>query len=287
MKLFFLFGLLFVFSSCVKNNAEPTWIQIEKWELEANPLLSGLEGELNHNFTEAYVYIDEKIIGIFELPIKLPLLMEGYKKIMIYPAIKNNGISASKRIYPFCQPHVLYATMVKGETLTINPITQYYTNANFAFIEDFESAGIKFTTDPASLASIEQIQHFDAGKVGNCGHIAMSTIDSIWTGYTSAQMDLPKGGSEVFLEIEYRTTNNLLTGVLGITLPGTKKINPHIQLNAQDVSDLTWKKIYIDLKEIVSSSSTADYFEQYLQAQIDAGKTTSDIYFDNYKIIHF
>jgi hypothetical protein len=287
MKFLSLFGLLFIFSSCVKNNPEPTWIQIEKWQLEANPFISGLEGELNHNFTDAYVYIDEKIIGIFELPIKLPLLIDGYKKIMIYPAIRNNGISASKKIYPFCQPHVLYATMVKGETITINPKTQYYTNCNFAFIEDFESAGIKFTTDPSSNAMIEQIPHTDLGKSGNCGHIAMTITDSIWTGYTHAQMVLPKGSAEVFLEIEYKTTNNVLTGVLGITLPGTKKINPNIQLNAQSPTDATWKKIYIDLKEIVSSSTTADYFEQYLQAQIDAGKTSSDIYIDNYKIIHF
>jgi hypothetical protein len=115
----------------------------------------------------------------------------------------------------------------------------------------------------------------------------MSISDSIWTAYTDAQMDLPKGSAEVYLEIEYKTTNNLLTGVLGITLPGTKKINPYIQLNAQSATDATWKKIYLDLKEIVSSSTTADYFEQYLQAKIDDGKLESDIYIDNYKIIHF
>jgi hypothetical protein len=100
-------------------------------------------------------------------------------------------------------------------------------------------------------------------------------------------MVLPQGSAEVYLEIEYKTTNNVLTGVLGITLPGTNKINPNIQLNAQSASDVTWKKIYIDLKEIISSSTTADYFEQYLQAQIDPGKSSSDIYIDNYKIIHF
>lgn len=286
MKLTGLFGLLlFLFSSCIKNNPKPAWIQIDAWKLEANPVLSGEEGELNHNFTDAYVYVGGKTMGIFELPIKLPVLLEGTMEIQVYPVVRNNGIAATKKMYPFCEPHKVTANLVKGETIHIVPVTRYSTATHFAWTEDFESAGIKFTTDPTSKASIEQILHTDAGKTGHCGHVALTLSDSVWTGYSHAQLNLPKGGTEVYLEVEYKVTNNLLTGVIGVS-SGSKKINPFIQLNAQAPADATWKKIYLDLKEIVSSSTTADYFEHYLQAVIDPGKTSSNVYIDNIKVIH-
>lgn len=288
MKFFWFIGLLFIFSSCIKNNPTPSWISIEKWQLEANILLSGAEGELTHNFTDAFVYVDDKLIGVFELPIKIPVLITGEnKKIMVYPAVRNNGIAATKKLYPFCEPHIIYSNLIAGETVTINPKTRYYSVCDFAWTEDFESAGIKITTDmTTSNATIEQVMHTDPGKTGNCGHIALTLSDSLWTGYSNDQLQLPIGGAEVYLEIDYKNSNNLLTGVLGISA-GSTKINPNIQLNQQNPSNWEWKKIYIDLKEIVSSSSTAEYFEIYLQALIDAAEAEGDIYIDNVKVIHF
>ncbi len=287
MKLAGLFGLLFIFSSCIKNNPTPAWIEIDPWTLQANPLLSGAEGDLIHNFSDAYISIGGKVIGFFELPCKIPVLLDGTQEIMIYPAVVNNGISATKKIYPFCDVHKLTATLTKGETTHINPVTRYSQYSDFDFVEDFESAGIKFTTDTTSKATIEQVQHTDPGKTGYCGHISLTELHNVWTGYTHDVMVLPIGGAEVYLEIEYKTTNSLLTGVLAITLPGSTQVNANIQLNPQDPSVVTWRKTYIDLKEIVSASTSADYFEQYLQATIDPGKTSSEIYIDNIKVIHF
>lgn len=286
MKLAGLFGLLFIFSSCIKNNPKPAWIEIDQWALQANPLLNGAEGDLTHNFTDAYVYVGGKTMGIFELPVKIPVLLEGNLEIKVYPVVRNNGIAATKKMYPFCEPYVITKNLVKNETIHLAPVTRYSTAAYFPWTEDFESAGIKFTTDPSSNASIEQVSHTDPGKSGHCGHIGLTLSDSAWTGYTHAQMQLPIGGTEVYLEIEYKLTNNLLTGVIGVTLPASKAINPNIQLNAQAAGSAVWRKTYIDLKEIISSSTTADYFEQYLQATIDPGKTSSDIYIDNIKVIH-
>ena len=98
MKLHFLLfiSVLYLFTnSCVKNNTDPSWIYIDTWSLQANQ--TNPEGELSHNITDAYVLIDDKVIGYFELPIKLPLLLNGSKKITLYPTIHNNGISSTKK----------------------------------------------------------------------------------------------------------------------------------------------------------------------------------------------
>lgn len=278
---------LVILTSCVKNNPKPAWLKIEKWQLVANPLLSGAEGELNHNFSQAFVYVDNKIVGVFELPIKIPIMLEGDKEIVIFPAIINNGIALQgKMIYPFCESYKTTINLVKGETVNLTPVTRYSSITQFSFVEDFESASIKFTTDVNSNATINQVPHTDPGKTGYCGHIALNQTDSLWTGTTHDGMQLPKQGAEVFLEIEYKNTNDILTGVLAITLPGTVKTHPYIRLNKQTGTPV-WKKTYINLKEIVSYSTDADYFEQFLQMIIDPSATSTDVYIDNIKVIHF
>ena len=93
--------LLLSFTACVKNNPDPSWLEVTAWTLQSNIDLSGDEGELSHNITEAWVLIDDKVIGVFQVPFKIPILKDGMCNIKIYPAIKNNGISATKKIYPF------------------------------------------------------------------------------------------------------------------------------------------------------------------------------------------
>ncbi len=284
MKYFYLLLFVLVCSiGCVKNNPDPSWIMIEPWTLQANQ--TNLEGELTHNITDAYVLVDDKVIGYFELPIKLPLLVEGSKKITIYPAIHNNGISSTKKTYPFLQPYTITSTLTKNQTLKISPTTQYYTQTKF-WIENFEDAGIKLQTDPNFSPILTTGSDPSILKYGQrYGCIHLTKKDSIWMGSTQ-KITLPQYGAEVYLEIDYMNTNRLLTGVKSYGSAGLKS-NPNIQLNAQLEESKKWKKIYIDLKEIISYSLNYNQFEQYLEAELDAGKDSSDIYIDNIKLVYF
>ena len=87
-------GLLL--SACVKNNPDPAWLEVTEWTLEANPALNGEEGQLTHKITDAWVYVDEQLIGIFEVPFKIPILKEGLASIRLYPTIRVNGVAATK-----------------------------------------------------------------------------------------------------------------------------------------------------------------------------------------------
>lgn len=270
-------------SSCVKNNPDPSWIVIEPWTLQANQ--TNLEGELTQNVKDAYVLVDDKVIGFFELPVKLPLLLEGSKKITLYPAIHNNGISSTKKTYPFLQPYTITTTLNKNETVKILPKTQYYTQTKF-WIENFEDAGIKLETDPNYSPILTTASDPEILKYGQrYGWIHLTKKDSVWMGITQ-KTALPQYGAEVYLEIDYMNTNSLLTGVKSYG-SSVYKANPNIQLNAQTVDSKKWKKIYIDLTEIISYSLNYSLFEQYLEAKLDAGKDSSDIYIDNIKLVYF
>lgn len=269
-----------ILSACVKNNPEPVWLSLDKWTV-AN------QSDKMHNFSDVWVYVDNKVIGVFELPCKIPVLTSGNKKIQLYPTIRNNGISATKKIYPFCEPVVLQMDLEPGKTYSIPLQTAYYADAQFVFTEDFSSNTIALDTDDISNASITVGSDPDiAQSPGNgYGHIHLTTSDSLWLGYTIENMDLPSG-EEVYLEIDYRNSNSLLTGVLAISSSDTEE-NPNISLNSQDPSTMIWKKIYIDLKEIISYSTSAEYFKIYLRALLDNGDTEGDIYIDNINVVHF
>ena len=296
MKTFILFfTLFFVVSSCIKNNPDPSWIQVNDWQLMINPNSQNPTGVLTENITDAWVFINNEIVGVFEVPFKIPVLYQGASSIMIYPAIQNNGISATKKIYPFLKPYELNPELIPNEVLIIDPTTQYYDQVDF-WVEDFEDATIDIVDGPSSLVNLERTN--DAAVLDNTinegffGRVTLDQTNDIWLASTVANntgsivMNLPKG-QEVYLEIDYHNTNRLLTGVLAINSLGEATDNPNIQLNPQLESEVHWKKIYIDLREIVSGSVSADYFEFSFQSLLDEGKTNGVVNIDNIKAVYF
>ena len=287
MRLSFnLISIFFLFSACVKNNPDPAWLQVNEWTISANPSLSLQEGELTENISDAWVYINDELIGVFQVPFKIPILKEGNVTFKIYPAIKNNGISATKKIYPFLKEYVINGTLVKNQVFTINPTTQYKDNLNF-WIEDFEDASFQITDDPnTSAANIDtdniDLQWFNGNAFGK---VVLNSTDSTWIAYTSEQLNLPKG-QECYLEIDYKVTNNVTTGLIYITSESTTN-NVHIRLNAQKPDVAVWKKIYIDLRELIGNSPSGSVFSQSFIASLDEGNTQGIILIDNIKVIHF
>ena len=283
-----LLHLLFVgllASSCIKNNPDPAWLEVTKWSLVANPNSENQTGELTHNFSEAWVYIDDKIVGVFEVPFKIPILQSGNVNIKIYPAIKNNGIAATKKIYPFVEVFEVNANLVQNQTLTLNPITRYVSVTKF-WIEDFEDPAVKIITDPNSQTALSQGSDPLILEYGNnYGEVNLNLTDSTWVAFTE-QLPYIQIGKEVYLEIDYYNTNALITGLIAIS-PSSVINNQNVQLNPQDPASVKWKKIYIDLKEVVSNSSAQADFRISFQSLIDSGDSEGKIVLDNIKVVSF
>jgi hypothetical protein len=281
LKIFSAFFLLFLIS-CSKKNPDPSWIKINEWNLISNK--TNKEGELSHHFSNAYIEIDDKTIGFFELPIQLPLLETGKHTIKIYPVVLNNGISASKTIYPFCIPYKLDIELTQNKTLNIQPQTSYYTDCTF-WIEDFEDAGIKLKSDPGYedlFGTDNNKKYLEFGN--NYGRISVSKSNPIWQGKTTSNSSLPQG-KNIYLELDYLNTTNLLTGVYISNTSGIS-YNPNVTLNKQENSNLKWKKVYIDLRQMVSYSMNGSIFEQYFNVTNSTDNDTNFVLIDNIKLIY-
>jgi hypothetical protein len=292
MKQFFLFVITgLMLNSCIKNNPDPSWIEITPWTLVANSNSQYPTGELTHSFTDAWVYVNDELIGVFQVSdtLKIPVLKSGAVNIKIYPAIRNNGVSATKKIYPFVERYEINTTLVQNQTLQINPVTRYSSTVRFA-IEDFEDPAIKIVNDLNSATQMAQGNDPAILQWGNFyGFVNLNETDSTWIAYTNFESvneaNLPRG-KEVYLEIDYYNTNNVVTGLLWISSSSIKN-NTNYQLNDQNPSSVKWKKIYIDLKELISNSPAGTYFEQSFQAILDEGDTEGLIVIDNIKVVHF
>lgn len=285
MKQLLLFAIgFFILSGCVKNNPQPVWLEINNWTLNANPNSTQDPGVLTHNFSDVWVYINGKVIGVFEVPCKIPVLASGSADISLFPAINNNGISSTKKIYPFVKPYETSLSLTPGETYTINPQTTYYDKINF-WVEDFENAILKIEDDNEfSQVSLQVGNNSAISQWGYYGHVHLTDTDSMWVGITN-QMALPKGGAEVYMEINYKVSNPVTTGLKAISTSSTTD-NPLYVLKPRN-NDFTWKKMYLDLRETVSYSTAAYTFQHYFKSELIDEFSEGDIYLDNIKIVYF
>ena len=277
------FSLFILVSSCVKNNPDPSWFEVNEWQLNSNIDLSGLEGELTESITNAQVYIDDQLIGIFEVPFRIPILKTGAVNVKVYPVVINNGISATKKLYPFLERYEIDAELVQNEDLVINPVTNYKSITNF-WVEDFEDINNSIENDQTSLATLQLSNENLTAFNGNFyGKVVLNEVDTTWVGNTTDQLAIPKG-SECYLEIDYYVTNDLYTGLLFVSPSGSQN-NVNVRLNGQEPENVVWKKIYIELKELISASPNNTQFLQTFTAFLDEGESEGLICIDNIKVL--
>jgi hypothetical protein len=285
--LFFIPILLLL--GCVKNNPDPSWLEVTQWTLLSNTGLSGAEGELTHNFSDAWVFIDDEVIGVFEVPFKIPILKSGPCNIKVYPTIRNNGISASKKIYPFMEVFEVNTELIQNQTITLNPVTKYNSMSQFS-IEDFEdplNLNIMVDQNTSAIKSTPtsniDLQSFNGNFYGL---IQLNSLDSTWIASTQNQLNINKG-RDAYLEIDYYNTNSLTTGLIYVKPDNSTQNNPNIRLQTQDPSSIRWKKIYIDLKELIGYSPNGSNYLQSFIASLDEGKNEGEIRLDNIKVVYF
>jgi hypothetical protein len=284
-----LFTSLLVISACVQNNPDPSWLEVTEWTLESNAINVDNEGELTHNFTDAWVFIDNKFIGVFEVPFKVPVLVSGNSQITLYPTIRNNGISATKKIYPFAEPFIIQGDLVQNETLTINPVTRYKDNTTITLwdFEDPANDGIDETPESNATLFVSTDPMILGPNNGNgVGQVNFDATNNRWQATNSQDLiGIPQQSAEVYLEVEYYNTLQIITGVLAIE-PGTVTNNVNVQINAQDANDIEWKKIYLDLKTIVSGSVNAQAFRMTYDALLPDSLASAQINLDNIKLVY-
>lgn len=293
--------------SCKKfegSQTVPAYIRIDTMQLQCNYYDYGAN---THKFIDAWVYIDDDIVGCYELPATFPILKEGEHKVAIYPGIARDGIRDLRAQYPFIAPYERSAVnLVKDSIITLMPVFNYYPIGHdenmHIWMEDFDrgttyvhavapsDVDIILTSDPVlAWHDPENIYSTYSAKLvltSDTMEFRIATDEFSNTGTNDFQ--LPTSGSACMLEMDYKCSDTCLVG-LRYKMDYVVYNEPLVRLKptgASGVEPLQWNKIYINIGPYLVDYEDADYFQIYFASWDPRNDGTQYFYFDNFKLIY-
>ena len=282
--LIFIFVMGFFYSCEIINPNEniPSYIHIDSISL--TNVNHPEYGSTSHKITDAWVYVDDQLIGAFELPATFPVLFSGSHTVTIKAGIKVNGISGTRAIYPFYTPNISKINLNVGSVVTINPTLTYNSYTNFAWKEAFEDGGISLIKTINSDTIIMQTS--DSTKVFEGSFSGVVNLDAnkpLFQCQTANSFGLPTGSDNpVFLEMNYKANQEFLIGLFATNSTETQK------LEALYVNKSTnWNKIYINLKSAIELTTISNpKYQIFIEAEKSSDVTTTELLFDNIKLVY-
>lgn len=306
--LFFVLVLLLSLSfvSCRKfegSQKVPSYIHIESIEVDSLTDYF-VYGANTHKITDAWVYVDDNLIGTYELPATFPILKKGPHKVVIRGGIKADGRSPARDMYPFYMPcEYKNLNLVEDSIVNLSPVVRYYPIGdlvNVAWMEDFENSNSLL---PEAVS--------DTSVIRCTGSEAWLSVNSFWSGKvelppdsldfsiaTTDEFDFYKGMNGVLcmLEMDYNCNDTFFVGIQYYR-DYTLETLPLVKVTPTDKTHdkpQRWNKIYINIGPQMNYNSSASYFKIYFTSNLS---TIYDppyhpisepryYYFDNLKLLY-
>ncbi|MCB0401515.1 MAG: hypothetical protein KDD41_05485 [Flavobacteriales bacterium] len=276
---FLLLGVLFF--SCSKEKFEatvPAYISIDKIDFTTN---YATEGSASSNIPDAWVYLDDDLVGVYELPATFPVLKTGNRELKIYGGIKDNGIAASRARYLLYDPYVLQLDLQPEGVYKIEPTITYNPDVKFTWLEDFENASLSFLYHSFSDTVVfKQTSDVKEGSVS--GGIYLESNMDFFEATSVAYTNLPQNGSVVYFEMDFKTNEPIWVGIYDDEDQYKK-----VKLNVKD----DWTKIYINLTDLVNARTTSNeikvFFGMASTTQAPFVSSNPTVYIDNLKLVHY
>ena len=287
-----MFLAISIFSSCDSEEQVPSYVFIPSIELETD----ATQGDNSQDIVDGWVYCDGILIGVFELPVSVPILESGEHTITVVPGIKKNGLFEQRITYPFYSPFEEKIELVPTAIDTIRPVIRYRTNVTFSWLEDFEDnaisvekSGSNTTTDSMFIANDPvHVYNYDGIENKYSGQVNIPSEFQIFENATVQLYELPRKGVDVFLELNFKCNTEFTVGVYPVTgsfINGVPVVNFYSTEDNQ--GEMQWKKAYVSLKEDINNPEyNGATFRVFFNAQTN-GEVEKQLFFDNLKLIHF
>ena len=279
----FLPSLLLMHSSCEKFSGDqtiPAYIYIDSIYLQTDP---SEEGTASQNITDAWVYIDENLVGTFQMPARFPVLSQGVHDLTIIPGIKRNGIASTRTTYPFYSQITKSVRLAPDSTVSLGVLKTTYINTTvFTWKEDFDDVAISIDTTRQSKADLELTPSGSSLTFEglHSGMIQMNDTNNFFEIVTHNYFKIPN--APVYLEMNFNTNTVFQAGVIIYTTDYISYQTPILNLAPTNGN---WKKIYIDLTTTLNSYLNSTNFKLFFGGYKDPGISNAMILIDNLKIV--
>ena len=286
----YLFLIIILLASCSIIDPKediPAFIEINSMSLDTrqpgDPGFTVLEGTSSSNIKDAWVFINDNLDGVYELPARIPV-PTGMHTLRVSPGIFNNGIAKDRVIYPFFNDHIQTIDLVPEELLQVQPVVQYFEDQFVFWHEDFEEASVKIESLPFSSSNIFSLFDSSVSFEGDgCGSIILTDTEEHFEGQTIANLNVAFN-TTLYMELNYKNTNRFIVGMRNdftdnneVSLVG---FNPSLDENG----NAQWKKAYVFFTPIISSLGDSQDLEIFIKA--DKEVEAPMILLDNLKIVH-
>ncbi len=282
--LLFFLGIV-LFASCKLDKVEPVpgFMKIDTLTTNLNYTT---QGSNSNNFTEAWVYVDGQLVGVYDTPALFPVLESGARTITVQPGIKRDGLASTRVPHPHFKNWEIPGDIPVNDTLSIRPVFQLE-DAVKVWYEDFESEGYQFINVDGADTSLERIVNtpdvFEgegSGRAfldGEFNRFIIQTTENF-------QFDF---GTPVFLEFDYKIDGLLTTTLIGHTNDGDLPIDlVFVPSKTNENNEAVYNKIYINLSTAIGQLQAASSYDiQISGSSLEA--TNQNFYLDNVKILYF
>lgn len=263
--------------ACNKEKLEAPTASYIKIDTADVHITSNQQGSANNKITDIWLYVDQQFKGAYPLGNIIPVVSNGSTDILIYPGIKNNGISATRMPYAFLQGINVNLNLKAGQTTRLRPQFEYRPSTNFHQVDGFEG-GTCFINSTLATCTSTLVNNDPTNACEGSGYLSMSTnmtdANNFAKVITSTTYTLPLYGAAVYAELNYKTNQTIEVGVFN-----TSEDRPAITLNATS----GWNKIYIQLTSVVSTPPLYPAYGVYIKALKQTANP--EIYIDNFKLI--
>lgn len=283
--------ILFMLSSCDKFDGDqtiPSYIAIDSLGFDA---ADDIQGTSNQKIIDAWIYVDDNIIGGFELPARVPVLVNGIHKLEVRGGIMLNGIPETRAPNPCWKPMIINAYNFTPDSISrFYNVTTYYENCSFVWMEDFEDASLAIKgsnnsdsgivrTYPAGApeALIEDFSQYSGISYLDADHpdLQLVSVSGSDEGYVFDRGDF------IFLELNYKNTIPVVVGLYITLTDNTVEERSFLIISPSD----EWNKIYVNFTPIVNETTDARDYTVYLEASLPDGTEDAVIVLDNIKLV--
>lgn len=273
-----LFGVLL--TSCKKYGAAKAAFFIRPGGVSVSTVNS-TQGSGSNKITDLFLYVNGQFQGAYPADHLLPVASNGERvKISLLAGIENNGIAKTRISWSFYDIIEIDTLVESGKTIERPIAFRYNPNVKFAWLENFDNTvATSIINSPVSNAQYQiapPAESFEGRSVlvsvpsGSAGLVGQVESSGFYA--------LPKGSSNVYLEMNYKCNQVFEVGVMG----GSER-KAALNINASD----NWNKIYVQLADVVSRQPTYDTYKIYFRMVKAEGVDNPRLYLDNIKVIHF
>lgn len=260
----------------------PNYVHIDSFTFNA-PSYSSL-GTASHKITNVWVYFNNNPVGVFDLPVTFPVIVDQPGTLTVLPGIDLNGMKGQEVVYPFYSPDSIHLTPNPGVVETFAAKTGYSATAKMLWTEDFElgNSFSKFNGDTTLMRTGDPDKVFEKKW---SGYVYLDTAYELSENISSnSSTFLPVIGNTVYLEFDYKSTAPIQ---IGLETDFTNADPYYEYIGGFNPHPSGWNKAYVDVTDFVNAHEGYRYRVVVGTGLPDGTQNQGWILIDNIKIISY